>query len=526
METIWLAGEWRLPEAVRAFRAEDPSTGQIIGPEFGVSGGADIARALEAAGLAATRLREVSSATIANFLEDYAARIEADAATLVALAHAETGLPNEPRLAKVELPRTVDQLRQAARCARQPDWTEPRIDTRANIRACFASLEKPVVIFGPNNFPLAFNAVAGSDFCSAIVARNPVIAKGHPSHPATTRRLAELMAAALAHAGLPLATVQVFAHIDEAAGLRLVADSRVGAVAFTGSRAGGLALKVAADQAGVPIYLELSSVNPVFVLPGALAERGDALVAEFAGSCLAGAGQFCTNPGVIVLVDDPASREFIAGLRAQFVGGAVAPLLNRGVLEHLEKHLDVLRLAGARALCGGARATTDGYRFTNTLLEVDGERFLREPRALQTEVFGPVTLIVVASDIEQAHRIAATIEPQLTACVYSARDGRDDPHYDAIANRLRARVGRLLNDKLPTGVAVSPAMNHGGPYPATGHPGFTAVGLPGAIRRFTQLQCYDNVREARLPGVLRDGNPDGVWRWVDGAWTRGAVGEG
>jgi NADP-dependent aldehyde dehydrogenase len=517
-QPLLLGGEWRQArDLLGAFRAEDPTTGDPIGPAFPLCGAADVEAALSAAAAVADELAATPPEHIAAFLEAYAAGIEANADALVELAHAETALPKQPRLAAVELPRTTHQLRLTAKAVRSYAWTQPVIDTATGLRAHRAPLRKPVLVFGPNNFPFAFNAIAGSDFASAIAARNPVIAKAHPSHPATSERLAQIAFAALQQAGLPPASVQLLYHFDYAVGARLAGDARLGAIGFTGSRAGGLALKAAADKAGVPAYVELSSVNPVFLLPGALAERGTALAQEFFTSCTMGSGQFCTNPGVVIVPNGAEGDAFVAAATAHFAAAAPGVLFSRGVLEHLQQGVATLSAAGAEVLAGG-HVGSSGYRYAPTLLSVDAETFLREPKALQTEAFGPVSLLVRVRDTAQMVRVAQAFEGNLTGTLYSANDGGDDDAWTSVAHALRPRVGRLIGNRMPTGVAVSPAMNHGGPYPSTGHPGFTAVGMPAAITRFTALHCYDNVPEHQLPRELRDSNPDGMARWIDGVW--------
>ncbi|KMM76875.1 ketoglutarate semialdehyde dehydrogenase [Xanthomonas sp. NCPPB 1128] len=523
MQPLLLAGHWQASLEERgSFRAEDPRDGSEFGPSFPISGAADLEAALSAAALSADALAAAAPERIAAFLDAYADAIDADVERLVALAHAETGLPVEPRLAKVELPRASGQLRQAAQAARSHSWTQPVIDTAAGLRAQLGPLHKPVLVFGPNNFPFAFNAVAGSDFASAIAARNPVIAKAHPSHPATSQRLAQLAHQALLANDLPAATVQLLYHFDNTLGLELAGDPRLGAIGFTGSRAGGLALKAAVDRAGVPAYVELSSVNPVFVLPGALAERGAALAQEFFASCTMGSGQFCTNPGIVVVPKGEAGDAFVAATTAHFAGAAPSLLFSRGVLEHLQRSVATLRDAGAAVLAGGQADAGPGYRHAPTLLEVSAEAFLQQPEALQTEAFGPVSLIV-RGGLGQLTALARSFEGNLTGTIYRAADGSDDPAFAALAAALRPRVGRLICNKMPTGVAVSPAMNHGGPYPSTGHPGFTAVGMPAAIRRFAALHSYDGVPDALLPALLRDRNPGSVQRLIDGCWTTADV---
>lgn len=521
---VLIDGTWRPSVACGWFEAEDPARRESIPGGYPVSSWADCDDALSSAARAAVELRRVPPERLGQFLERFAAAIEENAVAIVAAAHQETALPVRPRLAEVELPRTTGQLRQAAMAAREGSWALPTIDTKANIRSCLAPLG-PVCVFGPNNFPLAFNSVSGGDFAAAIAAGNPVIAKANTSHPGTTRRLAELAHAAVTHCQLPPATVQLLYRLEHQDGLRLVADARLGATGYTGSREAGLALKTAADAAGRPIYLELSSVNPVVILPGALAERGDAVAEEFTGSCLMGAGQFCTNPGLVVLIAGPETESFIQRSAAQFGKASVGTLLSSRVASSLERSLQSLLAAGAELLTGGAPGGGVGCSFQNTLLRVSANRFLARSAVLQTEAFGNASLLVVADDAEQAAAVLDALEGNLTGSIYSASDGRDDALYDRLVEHLRPRVGRLLNDKMPTGVAVSPAMNHGGPYPATGHPGFTAVGIPASLRRFAMLQSFDNVRPGRLPKLLQDENPTGTtWRLIDGRWTQGDVG--
>jgi NADP-dependent aldehyde dehydrogenase len=353
-----------------------------------------------------------------------------------------------------------------------------------------------VAVFGPNNFPFAFNAMLGGDFAAALAAGNPVIAKAHPGHLSTTRLLAQAASEALSALDLPPASVQLIYALPPELGLELVAHPELGATAFTGSRRAGLRLKAAADRAGKPIYLELSAVNPVFVLPGALRERSSAIARELSMSCTMGSGQFCTKPGVSVLIAGSDAETFRAELGSLLGAAATGTLFAAEGGEQIQASLALWTRHGAHIDQGGKRAAAPAFGFENTLASVSGKHFLEHSDALQTEAFGPVHLLVLAESASEMESIAA---------------------------RLRSRVGRLLNDKMPTGVAVSPAMNHGGPYPATGHPGFTSVGLPASILRFTALHSYDQVREPRLPPELRDRNPDQLWRRIDGQWTQADV---
>jgi NADP-dependent aldehyde dehydrogenase len=519
-----IAGQWRPAQATGTFRADNPAAGEALPDEYPVSGWGDVDAALDAATEAMGALRSTPPDRLAQVLTRFGERLVARAEEIVAMAHVETGLPRAPRLAEVELQRTTNQLRLAAQAAVEGSWALPTIDTKVNIRSYYAALG-PVWVFGPNNFPFAFNSAAGGDFAAAIAAGNPVIAKANTSHPGTTRLLAEEAAAAAKDAAVPPAILQLLYRTGHPEGERLVADPRTGAVAYTGSRSAGLKLKTAADAVGKPIYLELSSVNPVVILPGALAERGDKIAEEFAGSSLLGTGQFCTNPGLVVLIAGEATERFVGSVKQRFEAAAITPLLSSSVARSLEASMKVLREAGAAVVTGGVPASGPGYRFANSLLRVDGRRFVAEPEKLQTEAFGNATVMVVARDADEAGAVLDSLEGNLTGSFYTDTKGADDAIHDALVPRLRPRVGRLLNDKMPTGVAVSSAMHHGGPFPSTGHPGFTAVGIPASLRRFGMLQCFDAVRPSRLPPALRDQNPNGtMWRLIDGSWSRANIG--
>lgn len=520
--TVLIAGRWRPANASGTFRAENPATREPL-DEYPVSTWQDCGEALAAAADAFEQLRQMPAERFAAFLDAFAARIEGRQDEIVQLANQETALPASPRLAGNELPRTTSQLRQAAAAAREGSWALPTIDVKNNIRSMLGALG-PVAVFGPNNFPLAFNSASGGDFAAAIAAGNPVIAKANSSHPGTTRLLAEEAHAAAEATGMPPATVQLIYRTSHEEGERLVSDHRLGATAYTGSRAAGLKLKAAADKAGKPIYLELSSINPVVILPGALEEKLEDIAGQFTTSCLMGTGQFCTNPGLLLLINGDSTEQFLDLLVGKFKAAPVGTLLSAGVAKSLTTGISALIRAGAHTLVGGKAAGGQGYCHGNTLLRASGRQFLDATDALQTEAFGNASLVVVANDLAEACRVAEQLEGNLTGCIYSHSGGKDDAAYEALAKVLRQKVGRLLNDKMPTGVAVSPAMNHGGPYPATGHPGFTAVGIPAALRRFAMLHCYDGVREARLPPALRNKNHTGeTWRLIDGKWTTGDV---
>lgn len=526
LKPVLIAGVWRPASSSSGFSAVNPATGADLVERYPISDAEDVEAAVRAGHAAAIELRTMPDREerIARFLDDYAARIEAAADALVAIAALETGYPVAPRLQVVELPRTTGQLRQAAAAVRDRSWTQATIDSAINLRSYFAALGGPVVVFGPNNFPFAFNSVAGGDFAAAIAAGNPVIGKANTSHPGTTHLLAELAHEAVVAVGLPVSMVQLLYRVPSDLGFRLVSHPLVAATGFTGSKAAGLGLKAAAEAAGKPIYLEMSSVNPVFVLPGALAERAAAVAKELFDSCMLGGGQFCTRPGIAVVPQGAAGDAFVTEVAGLFAQAGPGTLLGRSGLSAVADGVDELRRHGAEVIVGGSRVEGPRLSFANTLLRVSGDAFLANPHGLQTEAFGSVNTIVIARDVAQMADIAGSLEGNLTGAIYSATDASDDPAYAQVAPVLRQRVGRLLNDKMPTGVAVSSAMNHGGPYPATGHPGFTAVGIPASMLRFAALHSFDNVRPHRLPSELRDANPTGsMWRRIDGQWSTGDV---
>ncbi len=525
LNQVLVAGKWRDSiNPVDSFNTVNPAEKKELPESYPVSCLEEVKEVIEAGKQAADSLRLISPEKVANFLEKFAENIEAHADKLVEFANIETALPKEPRLRSGELPRTTNQLRQAAEATRERSWSHVTIDTQSNIHSKYGALGGPVVVFGPNNFPFAFNSAAGGDFAAAIAAGNPVIAKANPSHAGTSKIFAEAAFEAVISAGLPPATVQLIYRTKPEVGLQLVSHPYIGATGFTGSRSGGIKLKEAADKAGKPIYLEMSSVNPVFILPGVLSERLQTVATDLFGSCSLGAGQFCTNPGLVVVKNNDDSETFINTVAKLFEENNPGTLLSSAGPKNIADAVDILTNAGAEVIVGGKEAESQGYAYLNTLLRVSGTDFIRKPELLQTEAFGTVSLVVTAKDIDQMVEIASRLEGNLTGSIYSHTDGKDDSEYNLVEPVLRTKVGRLLNDKMPTGVAVVPSMNHGGPYPATGHPGFTAVGIPASMLRFAALHCYDNVRSHRLPEELRDKNPTGkMWRLIDGNWSQGDV---
>lgn len=522
-QPVLIDGKWRQSIGTQTFQAVNPKTTEPLRELYPVSPWSEVEEALKVAARVSEEVRHWEGSRFADFLDAYAKIIEDRAGLLVEMANQETGLPVQPRLKDVELPRTINQLRQAAKAARDGSWVEATIDTETNIRSMFGPIG-PVVVFGPNNFPYAYNGVAGGDFASAVAAGNPVIGKGHSSHPGTTRLFAEMAQEAATATKMPNGFVQLIYRTSHSDGEKLASSPLVGAIGYTGSRSAGTVLKTAADKVGKPIYLELSSINPVFMLPGAMTERPAVLAEQFASSCLMGVGQFCTNPGLVICVASPQTEEFLKDVTQRFAAAPIGTLLSEGVMKNLHSGIETLVKHGAKLLTGGSTGGGAGFSCQNTLLRVSGEHFIAEPEALQTEAFGNSSLVVVAANEAELFAIAHCLEGNLTGSVYSANNGGDDELYSKLEITLRQKVGRLLNDKMPTGVAVVASMNHGGPFPATGHPGFTAVGFPTSVRRFGMLQCYDAVRPHRLPPALQDKNPSGkVWRRINGELTQADV---
>lgn len=518
---VLIGGRWQPASSHQTFQAYNPATGQKLPEIYPVSDWEDLERALTESQKIQLEVAAASPEKIAHFLYTYADLLKENQEVITEMAHLETALPLNSRLRNSEFPRMVDQLQQAASAVEERSWCQATIDTRLNLRSKYGSLGGTVVIFSPSNFPLAFNSVAGSDLASAVATGNPVICKAHPGHPGTTRLMAECLLTALNESGLAPATVQLLYHFSNEDGFRLVSHPLVAAVAFTGSRTAGLKLKAIAEGAGKLFYGELSSLNPVFLLPGILREKGEAVALELFSSCSLGCGQFCTKPGLVVLASDEASQKFLSKLQQIFSQPLSGYLLSPGVLQNLKKAVDKLKTAGARLLTGGSQIPASGFQFQATLFTITGEQFLNKPEIFQQEAFGTLTLVVVADDIEQMQKIARALEGNLTASIYSSQSEQDEEIYRQLEPSLRFKAGRLLNDKMPTGVAISPAMHHGGPFPATGHPGFTSVGIPTAFLRFAARHCYDNVREDRLPVELRAKNPNGrMWRLIDGVWTQ------
>jgi NADP-dependent aldehyde dehydrogenase len=504
--TVLVDGAWaEAEEALGTFQSFDPATGEPHPGSFPIVGWNDLERMAMAAEFAARELGEIEPERIARFLDRFADLIEENARQICEAASSETSLPAETRLAGIELPRTTGQLRQAANAARDisPNgWSMPCVDVDSNIRSRFEPLGGAVLVIGPNNFPLAFNAISGGDFAAAIAAGNPVIAKGHPAHPETTRLLADAARAAVEEVGLPSGTVQCFFHAPPDDIARLIAHPGLAAVAFTGGKTAGLAVKAAADAAGKTAYLEMSSLNPVVLMPDAAASGIEDFAEQWAGSIRLGSGQFCTKPGLCFVVGEDTADVLGEAVTKHFDGVENGVLLSSGLVEVLDQGVRVQQDAGAILLSGGVQPEEPGFRYPPTLLLSNGSTFLEMPDSMQRELFGPAAMIVACRDEDQLCTALRSMRGQLTACIWTTGGPECEELFQNVRSILRPICGRLLENKMPTGVAVVESMVHGGPFPATAPPGFTSIGIPASMRRFAALRCYDGVPSSHLPAAL------------------------
>jgi alpha-ketoglutaric semialdehyde dehydrogenase len=500
-------------------RGVNPATGEQLEPSYGLGDAADVDRAVSLAWQAFPVFRATSLQARSAFLSTVADNIDALGDTLVARVVAETGIP-DPRV-RGELARTTNQLRLFASVVADGRFLGARLDTpnpdrtplpKPDLRQRKIPLG-PVAVFSASNFPLAFS-VAGGDTASAFAAGAPVVVKAHSAHPGTSELVGRAIRAAVAEHGLPEGTFSLLFGDGRGLGTALVKHPRIAAVGFTGSRSGGLALVAAAASRPVPIpvYAEMSSVNPVILLPGALAEQGASLGTAFVTSLTTSAGQLCTNPGLVFALGDADAFLAAAG---EAVGAAPgAAMLNANIQQ---SYVDgTTRLAGAENVTEVAAGGVDaaiGACGQARLFATDGDTFLAN-HALQDEVFGAASLVVRVRDVAQLEQILDTLEGQLTATVHAAESDQDTAA--ALLPRLELLAGRVLFGGWPTGVEVGHAVVHGGPFPATSNPATTSVGTL-AIERWLRPVSYQNVPEAVLPAELRADNPLGVPRLRDGA---------
>jgi alpha-ketoglutaric semialdehyde dehydrogenase len=495
-----------------SYRAVNPVDGSPLAGDFSVAGTAEVDRACEMAAAAFDAFRQTDLKQRAHFLDCCAAQLLELGDELLTRAAAETGLPRA-RL-EGERARTVGQLRLFAAVVRRGDWLTLRIDRaqperqplpRPDLRLRKIPLG-PVAVFGASNFPLAFSA-AGGDVASALAAGCPVVVKAHPSHPGTSELAASAVSQAVRECGLPSGTYSHLSGPYNDLGRALVTHPAIKAVGFTGSRAGGLALmNLAAKRAEpIPVYAEMSSINPVIILPGALRARAEAIAAGFINSLTLGAGQFCTNPGLVLAIEGADLDRFVSAAGTalsstgpgQMLSQSISANYRRGV-ERLSEHPAVAPIA--QGLAGKE------CQARSALFRVAARDFLANA-AMGEEVFGPSSLAVVCADMQELCAVIQGLQGQLTATLHL--EAADHEAARRLLPALEAKVGRILVNGWPTGVEVSDAMVHGGPFPATSDSRTTSVGTL-AIERFLRPVCYQDMPQELLPPELQDARqPEG-----------------
>ncbi|CAG4897948.1 aldehyde dehydrogenase (NADP(+)) [Paraburkholderia gardini] len=514
-----LVGASAVRGAEGTLRAFDPVRNAEIEPVFGAGSAADVDRACELAALAFDPYRGAPLETRARFLEAIASNIVALGDELIERAHIETALP-KARI-EGERGRTVGQLKLFASLVREGRWLGATIDSampdRKPLPRSDLRLRKipvgPVAVFGASNFPLAFS-VAGGDTASALAAGCPVVVKAHPAHLGTSELVGRAIQKAVAETGLPEGVFSLIVGAGNAVGEALVAHPAIRSVGFTGSRRGGLALVDIASKRRepIPVFAEMSSVNPFFVLPGALAKRGEAIASAFVDSVTLGVGQFCTNPGLVIMLEGPHTQTFIDTAAQALAKKEAQTMLSPGIASAYQSAVE--RRAQASGVQSVAQGTQSGAACPAmpALFLTQAAQFLATAE-LEDEIFGPTSLIVTCRDVDEMIKVAGYLEGQLTATLQL------EPDDYALARKLlptlERKAGRILANGFPTGVEVSHAMVHGGPFPATSDARATSVGAT-AIDRFLRPVCYQDLPAELLPEALHDDNPLKLWRLLDG----------
>jgi NADP-dependent aldehyde dehydrogenase len=501
----------------------NPATGQAIAPDFHPADAEDVDRA---AGMAQTAFQSYSRWTgkqKARLLNQIAGAIEALGQELVERTALETAL-GQDRL-KGELARTCNQLRLFAALVDEGSWVNARIDSaesgrkpvpKPDIRSVLRPLG-PIAVFGASNFPLAFS-VAGGDTVSALAAGNPVIVKAHPAHPGASEMVGRAIIEASREAGAPEGLLSLLFDSGTEVGGALVQHPAIKAGGFTGSHAGGRALMdlAATRPDPIPFFAEMSSTNPVFILPHAAAERAEQIATGLYGSVTLGAGQFCTKPGLILLGRDAATEQLSGKLRELMTAAPDQVLLTAGISKAYDRGAEQrARLRKAAS----PKSSGSGFRAVPTLFETDLDSVISHPD-LTEELFGPSTLVVRYDNRAQLLQFAEGLEGHLTATIHGT--DQDLREYAELVEILENKVGRLVFNGYPTGVEVCHAMVHGGPYPSTSDSRFTSVGTQ-AILRFARPVCYQNFPDAALPPELQNANPLGIWRTINGELSREAL---
>ncbi|MHC8344177.1 aldehyde dehydrogenase (NADP(+)) [Pseudomonas sp. RT6P73] len=512
-----LIGQHAITGTREAIRAINPATDKPLEPAY--PGGTDehVEQACALACAAFDSYRETPLAARANFLEAIADQIEALGDELIERAVAETGLPR-PRI-QGERGRTCQQLRTFARTVRAGEWLDVRVDSalperqplpRPDLRQRQVPLG-PVAVFGASNFPLAFS-VAGGDTASALAAGCPVVVKAHGAHPGTSELVGRAVARAVETCGLHEGVFSLLFGSGREVGIALVTDSRIKAVGFTGSRSAGIALCQAAQARPepIPVYAEMSSINPVLLFPAALQARAEALAQGFVASLTQGAGQFCTNPGLVIARQGPALDRFIDAAADLVQRSPAQTMLTPGIFNAYEAGVGSM-LERAPVSATGLKGETPNQCQAH-LFVTQAEDFLADA-TLQAEMFGAASLIVQCADDNQIRQVIEHLEGQLTATLHL--DDADLDRARALLPALERKAGRLLVNGWPTGVEVCDAMVHGGPFPATSDPRTTSVGT-AAILRFLRPVCYQDFPDALLPAALKHSNPLQLRRLLDG----------
>ncbi|MFK0088600.1 aldehyde dehydrogenase (NADP(+)) [Pseudomonas sp. NPDC090755] len=501
----------------------DAHTGERLPGAFHQATLAEVDNAVAAASAAFALYRNLPAARRAAFLDAIADELDALGDDFIALTCQETALPS----ARIqgERGRTSAQMRLFAQVLRRGDFYGARIDRplptrtplpRPDLRQYRIGVG-PVAVFGASNFPLAFST-AGGDTAAALAAGCPVVFKAHSGHMATAERVAEALIRAAERTGMPAGVFNMI--FGGGVGEALVKHPGIQAVGFTGSLKGGRALcdMAAARPQPIPVFAEMSSINPVIVLPQALASRGVHMARELTASVVQGCGQFCTNPGLVLGIRSPAFSAFIEHLTGYMAEQAPQTMLNAGTLNSYSHGVQAL-LAHPRIKHLGGLAQ-QGNQAQPQLFEADVSLLLEQDELLQEEVFGPCTVVVQVKDEAELLRAVAALRGQLTATLLA--DEQDLAAFGQLFGVLEVKVGRVLLNGYPTGVEVCDAMVHGGPYPATSDARGTSVGTL-AIDRFLRPVCYQNVPDALLPEALQNANPLGIQRLVDGTFSNAAL---
>ena len=523
-----IIGQGQSAEGSVSFQAANPATGESLPGEFHHATAAEVERAASLAAEAFEILNTRTPQQKAAFLDRIADEIVDIGDDLILRCQQETGLP-EARL-QGERGRTCNQLRMFASLIQEGSWVDARIETaipdrkpaaKPDVRLMHRALG-PALVFCASNFPLAFS-VAGGDTASALAGGNPVLVKAHHAHPGTAELVGRAIQKAAAATDMPEGVFSLLFGPGKDVGMALVKHPSIKAVGFTGSRGGGRALfdAAASRPTPIPVYAEMSSINPVFVLPGALAERADQIAAGLQKSTTLGVGQFCTCPGIIVVLGGSESESFLTNAAKLLAESSRETMLTAGIFNTYAEGLERFRTKDTVQLLGQDQLVLgkEGNKAAAAMFRTNGAAFLCDDE-LSEELFGPTTLAVVCDDEREMVRVARKFCGELTATIHGNESDLQS-HHDLIGI-LESRVGRLIFNGFPTGVEVCSAMNHGGPYPATTDVHFTSVGT-AAILRFSRPICYQDVSHGCLPPELQNANPRHIWRLVNGQMTKDAV---